>query len=589
MPVGRENAPSCLGEIAGKIEPKIGKISAAGRCHRPPRTLASDFEVSSTVLGSGYAGQVRLAFKKGLDSKQQVAVKSFKLRGMKTSKKTQLTNEIGVFLCMDHPHVARLLDVYETNTEMHLVMECMEGGELFERVRSQGQHSELAAAAITRQVLLALNYMHSRGVVHRDLKLENILFASQDRDDLKLIDFGFSKFRDRFEKMKTDCGTLSYIAPEVLAHDYTSQCDMWSLGVIVFILLSGKMPFYGPDSEQIQNIKVGSFVMRPDVWNRISSQASDFVRSLLELDPNRRLSSNKALAHAWLKQRAPRPNDVKLHPSTVQALCGSVVASKVQLRCRSIVAGMVPHEDQASAARIFKALDADDEGRITLRDLQHALGVFQVPQEEILQVFRALSHDKDEIQYSDFLAAVLGTDIPWRDDVLHITFRRFDPENSGQMSASELWKELGEEGLDAVGIAPGERLTGTITYADFEACVSGGRAARQEQDEKEIDAIQLQPSHSHILDHRHRKPSSLRASVRGLSNDLPVLLPPVPHSAQAARGCCQPFSTAHKGRAQEVAASSDGSNDSVVALGKKAGLLERRQPRQADHACCVAM
>merc|ERR1719194_336391 len=149
----------------------------------------------------------------------------------------------------------------------------MEGGELFDRVVQAGCFAEPQAADATRQMLLALNYIHSHGIVHRDLKLENFLYDKKGSNHLKLIDFGFSKVWDPNVKMRVSCGTLSYVAPEVLDKSYTSQCDLWSLGVIGFILLSGYMPFSGPEATQIKNIGKGTYNFKKDKWENVSQEA----------------------------------------------------------------------------------------------------------------------------------------------------------------------------------------------------------------------------------------------------------------------------------------------------------------------------
>lgn len=128
---------------------------------------------------------------------------------------------------MDHPHVASLTDVYESEDQLYLVMECMLGGELFDRVVKRKRFTEKDAAKAVYQMLLAVNYIHSHDVVHRDIKLENFLYEAQDSDHLKLIDFGFSKIWQPNTTMAVSCGTLAYVAPEVLEKSYTSQCDLW--------------------------------------------------------------------------------------------------------------------------------------------------------------------------------------------------------------------------------------------------------------------------------------------------------------------------------------------------------------------------
>lgn len=218
---------------------QVGTVAVSARYHRLPRKIEDDYEVlNSVVLGTGYNGAVTKAKRKGQKDSQDYAVKMFNLDNITSSAKTQLITEVDVFLGMDHPHVARLFDVYDAKNKLYLVMECMEGGELFDRVTEKKRFSEADAAEGVGQMLLAINYLHSHGIVHRDLKLENFLYDWKESDHLKLIDFGFSKVWDPSVKMQHSCGTLSYVAPEVLAESYTSQCDMWSLGVITFILLA---------------------------------------------------------------------------------------------------------------------------------------------------------------------------------------------------------------------------------------------------------------------------------------------------------------------------------------------------------------
>ena len=154
------------------------------------------------------------------------AVKAFKLRGVSKEKRKELESEAEIFLAMDHPHVAALTDVYESEEQLFLVMECMQGGELFDRVVQRKRFTEKDAARAIYQMLLAVNYIHSHDIVHRDIKLENFLYEAKDSDHLKLIDFGFSKIWHPNTTMAVSCGTLAYVAPEVLEKSYTSQCRL---------------------------------------------------------------------------------------------------------------------------------------------------------------------------------------------------------------------------------------------------------------------------------------------------------------------------------------------------------------------------
>merc|ERR1719265_1410881 len=195
-------------------------------------------------------------------------------------------------------------------------MEYCSGGELYHRLVKVAGYNEQRAAEATYQMLTAVNYLHnSAKVVHRDLKLENWLYASRDDTaPLKLIDFGFSKNweADKSANMQQACGSLPYAAPELLMRSYTNKCDMWSLGVIVFMMLSGEPPFFSSNGDQVVKAKIlnGQYNMRPEKWNKISWNAVHFVASLLTVDPNQRLGAKEALDHPFIKERM-QLSDVK--------------------------------------------------------------------------------------------------------------------------------------------------------------------------------------------------------------------------------------------------------------------------------------
>jgi calcium-dependent protein kinase len=467
-----------LDEIFGKLESRTGKISLAGRCHQLPRKLDHDYIMSSKVLGVGYNGKVHLA-RSRIDSKQTVAVKTFRLKGLSESKKERLIAETSVFLCMDHPHVARLLDVYETENHMSLVMECMEGGELFERVTHSKRFTESQAADVIRQMLLGLHYLHCHGIVHRDMKLENFLFDSQDGNHLKMIDFGFSKFTDTKGRMKTSCGTLAYVAPEVLKRSYTSQCDLWSMGVMVFILLSGRMPFYGDSDEQIVDIKKGRYVFRKEQWSNVSQDAQSFTKALLEMDPAKRLTARGALEHHWLKQTLeamPKPNS-----SIFAALRTWTMAPKLHRACMSVMAWSLGNKHHAQVRAHFLALDADHNGSISLHELKEAmLPIDCWTEDELSEVFDLLTHGQNgEVHYSDFLAAMACSHLELDDNLLQATFNKFDSTDSGFIAPMDLERILGTsfEGQDAVTLLRDGDLKGDgrLDYSSFSDFIRSSR------------------------------------------------------------------------------------------------------------------
>lgn len=466
-------------KVTSRLEERIGKIPLTGRYHRLPRRIEDDYEVQNTVLGSGYNGVVRMATRKGATGNAKFAVKAFKLSKVVGAKRGQLEAEVEIFLAMDHPHVTTLFDVYESEDTLNLVMECMDGGELFDRLTEVKRFSERDAADSVWQMLLALNYLHSHGIVHRDLKLENFLYDCKGSNHLKLIDFGFSKMWDPNIKMHASCGTLSYIAPEVLRKCYTSQCDLWSLGVITFILLSGYMPFSGEKALQTRNISEGHYFMKPERWKGISEDAKDITRSLLQVSPEARLTAQGALDHPWMAKRHKIMGKASVDIGVANALRQFGHASRFRRCCMEMMAWSLSNDERNKVREQFLAMDTDNSGTITMGELRTVLqNQLGVGENELLTIFSALdSHHDEEIHYSDFLAAMVSTRIELHDDLLWTTFQKFDTDHSGYITASDLREILGDsfEGAQVDELLAEADVIGDhrISYAEFVASLTG--------------------------------------------------------------------------------------------------------------------
>jgi len=269
------------------------------------------------VLGTGAFSQVRLA-----ESKESpgdlYAIKVIDKKALK-GKEDSLENEIRVLRRLDHPNVVKLLEAYESKSSVYLVMELVTGGELFDRIVEKGSYTEKDAADLIKQVLSAVAYMHSSGVVHRDLKPENLLYHSPDEDSKIMIsDFGLSKMEES-GIMATACGTPGYVAPEVLAQKpYGKEVDVWSIGVISYILLCGYPPFYDEnDANLFAQILKGEFEFDSPYWDDISLEAKEFIRSLMCVEVDKRLSCEEAMEHAWITGAT---GDRNIHASVAEQL-----------------------------------------------------------------------------------------------------------------------------------------------------------------------------------------------------------------------------------------------------------------------------
>ncbi|XP_061594838.1 calcium/calmodulin-dependent protein kinase type IV [Cololabis saira] len=298
-----------------------------------------DFYSLSAELGRGATSVVYRCEEK--QTQKPYAVKVLK----KTIDKKIVRTEIGVLLRLSHPNIIQLKEIFETDTDIALVLELVTGGELFDRIVERGYYSERDAAHVIKQILEAVAYLHENGVVHRDLKPENLLYADLTLDaPLKIADFGLSKIIDEQVTMKTVCGTPGYCAPEILrGNAYGPEVDMWSVGVILYILLCGFEPFFDPRGDQYMYSRILNcdYEFVSPWWDEVSLNAKDLVSKLIVLDPHKRLSVREALQHPWVLGKAARFS----HMDTTQRKLQEFNARrKLKAAMKAVVATSRMHE-----------------------------------------------------------------------------------------------------------------------------------------------------------------------------------------------------------------------------------------------------
>eukprot|EP01102_Stenamoeba_stenopodia_P014000 TRINITY_DN4611_c0_g1_i2.p1 TRINITY_DN4611_c0_g1~~TRINITY_DN4611_c0_g1_i2.p1 ORF type:complete len:339 (-),score=95.45 TRINITY_DN4611_c0_g1_i2:253-1269(-) len=260
-----------------------------------------DHYVLGPEIGRGGFSVVVSATEKS--SGRKVAVKCIQLDVQDADAVKGLKREIKIMKKIDHPNILKLYDVYVEGSDFYLVMELVPGKELFERIIEKGQYSEKHASIIIRQILSAVDYLHGNGIAHRDLKPENLLSSGDgDEEVVKIIDFGLSKkFGD--EKLVTSVGSPGYVAPEVLTDDsYDKSVDMWSVGVILYILLSGYPPFFGDTSSELfKKIIDCNYDFDDPAWDNVSEPPKNLIRQLLVKDPSKRLTAKQMYDHDWVQ------------------------------------------------------------------------------------------------------------------------------------------------------------------------------------------------------------------------------------------------------------------------------------------------
>jgi calcium-dependent protein kinase len=281
----------------------LDSISAEQFIKTKEGSFALEYKMGK-VLGEGAYGKVCLISHKKTEIIR--AMKMIKKSSMKKEAKQELLMEVSILKMLDHPNIVKLLEIYEDDRCYYLIQEYCSGGELFDKIQEFHSFSERQAAEYMRQILSAIHYCHEKGIVHRDLKPENLLLESKKANSqLKIIDFGVSMKYKKGEKMHEKYGTPYYIAPEVLQRNYDEKCDVWSCGVILYILLCGYPPFNGPnDVEIMKAVKNGKFTFDDPDWKMISPEAKSIITKMLMLSPNKRVSAREALEDPWIKSNS---------------------------------------------------------------------------------------------------------------------------------------------------------------------------------------------------------------------------------------------------------------------------------------------
>jgi len=342
-------------------------------------------------------------------------------------------------------------------------MELCSGGDLY----SQDPYVEDEAARIISSILSAVSYMHSKNVVHRDLKYENILFVSNSsRSEIKLIDFGLSKkYVSDSGEMTEGVGTIYTMAPEVLKGTYTSQADLWSVGVIAYMLLSSQMPFYGRKRRHIvEQIMECKFDFKGRRWKRVSKQAKAFVEDLLVADPSERATADEAYQSLWLNMRhsattrEPTVDEIELAHQTLKNYAGYSHLKKLALM---VIAHKSTSNEIGILRKIFQDYDKRKDGVIRRIEFKGALAKYGYNDNELNRLFDAIDLDgSGQIKYTEFLAATIEAHGDLDENRIAEAFDRLDSDDSGFISLENLRELLGED-------IPEHRLNAIIQEADL--------------------------------------------------------------------------------------------------------------------------
>uniref|UniRef100_A0A0D6QWY5 non-specific serine/threonine protein kinase n=1 Tax=Araucaria cunninghamii TaxID=56994 RepID=A0A0D6QWY5_ARACU len=434
-------------------------------------------------LGQGQFGTTYLCVEKATG--KEFACKSIAKRKLTSAEDVEdVRREIQIMHHLaGHPNVVTIKGAYEDMASVHVVMELCAGGELFDRIVQRGHYSEHKAAALTRIIVGVVETCHSLGVMHRDLKPENFLFSNKNEDSpLKTIDFGLSIFFKPGETFSDVVGSPYYVAPEVLRKHYGPEADVWSAGVILYILLSGVPPFWAETEQGIfEQVLHGELDFASDPWPGISESAKDLIRKMLVRNPKKRLTAHEVLCHPWIQEDGVAP-DKPLDSAVQSRLKQFSAMNKIKKIALRVIAERMSEDEIAGLKEMFNMLDVDNSGTITFEELKEGLKRVgsNLMESEIRQLMDAADVDHNgTIEYGEFIAATLNLNKTDREDHLLAAFSYFDKDSSGYITLDEIEQACQEFGLDDVRLEEmiqevDQDNDGRIDYNEFVAMMHKG-------------------------------------------------------------------------------------------------------------------
>ena len=440
-----------------------------------------DVYENTKKLGKGSFGKVFQVRNKV--TKKLYACKKISKLNMNSA---QFQKEIDILMKMDHPNIIKLYEVFESDNSIYLIMEECFGGELFDRIlkriKTNSIYTEKEACKIMQQVIGAIEYCHNNGIVHRDLKPENLLYlkeGSEENNPIKIADFGLSQNLNYKKILTSKVGTAYYVPPEILTGKYNEKCDIWSAGVILYILLSGEPPFNASNDNLIYaKIKKIDFSFPEHKWKHISNEAKDLLSKMIVKEDNR-LSASQVLQHPWFNLI----NDEKISLQNLNVNFGKENFFKEYNQSNQLkkimllyIASKLEENEILDLKNLFKAFDKDNNGQIDYNEFEQGileLNSKDINKDEIRKCFDDIDIDQNgKIDYTEFIAATLERRIYLKKEKLFEAFSSLDKDKNCHISKEELMRILKLESKEDPFIGKLINLAdqngdGNIDYKEF--------------------------------------------------------------------------------------------------------------------------
>ena len=468
-----------------------------------------------SMLGNGAYGKVRLYRDKNY-KELLFAIKTLKKEGIPQYQFNLLKSEVDILSNLDHPNIVKYFGVFEDDYYVHIVMEYLKGYDLYKIIslKKYTGFDEKDMCEIIQQLLKALSFIHSQNIIHRDIKPENILFANKrDYSTLKLIDFGLATYSKKDTK---SVGTPFYMAPEMIDGHSCPQSDIWSVGIIVYLMLTGKYAFDAKEGEKLyEKIKHNEIDMEPLIESECSDEAIDFIKKCLKKKYQERMTTSECLEHAWITKFCIKKNSNLLNIDTVDTLLDFANKNALQKEIYYFIAKISSESDINKLKQFFNQLDVDNSGTLTIEEVEKAFKEIDIgiTEEELKQIWEGLDFHKDgQVNYSEFLAAMVSSYNFQKEEKLWSVFNLFKEGNKNKnyityeslkSAAKALNLNINEDEIKKCF----EKYDKEIDFESFKKLIL----------DSEMEDKNLKESNVHVRDEIKRK-SSRRRSIR--SNNL---------------------------------------------------------------------
>ena len=470
--------------------------------------ITRSYEIIKKIGEGAYGKIYKVRNKQSGDIRAMKQIQKNKIKDL-----TKFQTEIKILKLVDHPNIVRLFEVIEDDNYYNLLQELCTGGELLKKTETT-QLKEKEIARIFNQIMSAVSYCHDKGIAHRDLKLENILFASEEPDSpIKIIDFGFSvlsenlsnsKVDDKdpdpkksgFKRMKSKVGTLYYISPEIIKGNYDEKCDIWACGVILYILLGGYPPFNGPSDKEVYNLITQiKYDFNQPVWKNISKYAKDLIKNMLK-PAKSRYTAKQVLSSKWFDIKLKEANKEKSsYILDYRRLHKFKTYNKFKQIIITFIASRLNLKESKEISNIFYNIDEEKKGYITFEDFRkYIINEYDMDdlienEEELRKSFQSVDIDSNnKIDYTEFLACNLSKEVFLKEEKLKEAFLAFDINDNGAIKKEDIIRALKLDNLpDKNKIASSVieendfDKDGKINFADFLKIMHNNEDENEEQ------------------------------------------------------------------------------------------------------------